>query len=116
MSEDNLLKETLHMINVCDKKESDVSWVGSRDGVYVISWTEFKVIADLEYDSGFGGQEIVDDLVVVFEDNSWLERHEYDGSEGWGFKESPTKNKDTKKFTKLTGHSWSTIERNEEEE
>ena len=39
---------------------------------------------DVEYDTGFGGQELYG--YVMFHDATWLERHEYDGSEWWEFK------------------------------
>ena len=45
---------------------------------------EFKFIdtlANLEYDNGYGTQELFG--VVVFNDGTWLSRWEYDGSEGW---------------------------------
>jgi len=76
----NLLEETLEKLKECGFRESDVSWVGSKDGEYAISWEEFKKIADIEYDNGYGTPEIAIDLVVVGKD-WWLERHEYDGSE-----------------------------------
>lgn len=81
-----LLTETLEIMK--RNKVSDVQWVGSADGQYSISFEEFTRIADIEYDDGFGGQEIADDLIVVGTD--WLlERHEYDGSEWWEFKQLP---------------------------
>lgn len=55
----------------------DVAWVGSQDGEYAISWEEFKAIANFDYDSGYGIQEIARDLVVVFHagvTESWIER------------------------------------------
>lgn len=36
---------------------------------------------DFEYDNGYGTQEISG--VVLFKDNTWLSRGEYDGSEWW---------------------------------
>ena len=42
---------------------------------------------DFEYDAGFGRQELFGN--VWFKDNSWFERHEYDGSEKWKFKSCP---------------------------
>ena len=42
---------------------------------------------DFNYDNGFGGQEVYG--VVVFTDGTWLERHEYDGSEWWEYKKTP---------------------------
>lgn len=42
---------------------------------------------DFTYDNGFGGQELYG--TVVFKDESWLERGEYDGSEWWNYKKLP---------------------------
>jgi hypothetical protein len=36
---------------------------------------------NIEYDSGYGGQELFG--IVLFSDNTWLKRDEYDGSEWW---------------------------------
>ena len=36
---------------------------------------------DFEYNNGFGSQELFG--TVWFNDNTWLERKEYDGSEWW---------------------------------
>jgi hypothetical protein len=86
----NLLKETLEILEENNRNPSQVRWVGSIDGKYAISWDEFAKVADLEYDSSYGWQEIADDLVVVGS-NWWLERHEYDGSEWWEYKTTPKK-------------------------
>ena len=79
----------------------NVAWVGSRDGEFAISWDEFLSINDYAYDSGYGAQHIAKDLVVVFEDGSYLERVEYDGSEAWNFSETPKKSDNPKPFKKL---------------
>jgi len=85
----NLLKETIETLELYDKSPKDVRWVGTEDGKYAISWEEFEKIAkDVEYYSGYGLQEIPDNLVVVGDD-WWLERAEYDGSEWWEFKTMP---------------------------
>lgn len=42
---------------------------------------------DIDYDDGFGIQVITG--CVWFEDNQWLERCEYDGSEWWELKKYP---------------------------
>ena len=42
---------------------------------------------DFEYDNGYGMQELGG--LVWFDDNSWLERREYDGSEWWEYKQYP---------------------------
>jgi len=43
---------------------------------------------ETEYDSGYGAQELYG--AIVFKDGSWLERTEYDGSESWKYKRTPT--------------------------
>lgn len=40
-----------------------------------------QTLQTINYDSGYGWQELYG--VIVFDDNSWLERYEYDGSEHW---------------------------------
>jgi len=50
-------------------------------------WENFTRSLDFEYDSGWGGQNLFG--VVWFEDGSWLERAEYDGSEWWKHKICP---------------------------
>jgi hypothetical protein len=42
---------------------------------------------DFEYDDGYGTQELFGD--IWYEDGSWSEREEYDGSECWKYKCSP---------------------------
>lgn len=82
----NLLEETLSVLTRNGKTESDVLWVGSRE--VKISWDNFVKLADVEYDDGFGTQEVATDLLIVG-DGWWLERLEYDGSEWWSFKTTP---------------------------
>jgi hypothetical protein len=43
---------------------------------------------DFEYDDGYGTQELFG--TIWHEDGSWSERSEYDGSECWAYKCSPT--------------------------
>ena len=42
---------------------------------------------DFEYDNGYGCQEV--DGKIVFTDNSWIQRGEYDGSEWWTYLRCP---------------------------
>lgn len=94
----NFLEETIDKITSCDKTIEDVDWVGSDDGKYVISWNEFAKIANIDYYSGFGLQYIAMDLVVVFNDGSYLYREEYDGSEGWSYAKTPRRQYGAKTF------------------
>jgi len=84
----NLLSETIEILSDNNKTESDVLWVGDLTAYF--SWEHFKKIASVDYDNGFGGAEIIQCLKVVGND-FWLERHEYDGSEWWEYKELPKK-------------------------
>ena len=49
---------------------------------------EFDTLLNIEYDNGYGGQEI--DGTILFNDNTWLSRGEYDGSEWWQYNKCPT--------------------------
>ena len=42
---------------------------------------------DFSYDNGYGGQNLYG--MVWFQDGSWLERYEYDGTEWWGHRTLP---------------------------
>lgn len=88
----NLLKETVDDLKSAGKQPTDIQWIG--DGRYITDWNTFEKIADIEYDSGFGAQEIATTLKIVGVD-WWMERHEYDGSEWWEFKTIPQKEEKT---------------------
>jgi hypothetical protein len=105
----NLLAETLHTLEQNGKSPLIVNWVGSLDGKYAISFAGFRLIANVNYDAGFGAQEVAVNLVVVGDD-WWLERHEYDGSEWWEFKSIPKAQADAKHFDKVVGNYWPSIE------
>ena len=50
-------------------------------------WLMFLEGLRFNYNDGFGSQNLFG--VVWFKDGSWLEREEYDGSEGWILKRTP---------------------------
>ena len=85
----NLLEETKRVIEENNHGVDEVKWLGSANFGW-FKWEDFEQIADIEYDNGYGAPEIAQDLLVVGED-WWLERHEYDGSEWWEFKTTPSK-------------------------
>lgn len=84
----NLKKETLEILKDNGKTTEDIRWIGGKD--ITIPKDLFWKLADNEYNNGYGGAEVADDLVIVG-DNWWLERGEYDGAEWWEFKTLPTK-------------------------
>ena len=52
---------------------------------------EFLEHANVEYNDGYGLEEINTDLILVGKD-FWLERGTYDGSEWWEYKSMPNVN------------------------
>jgi len=87
----NLLAETLGDLAGNGKTSRDVVWVGTADGERSTSWSDFAEFAKgINYDSGYGSEEIPTNLVVVGY-NWWLERWGYDGAEGWTFKTLPVR-------------------------
>lgn len=82
----NLLKETKDVLKENGKTIKDIIAVqGMNFGIPV---DLFLKLADTLYDSGYGSTKVADDLIVIGKD-FWLERHEYDGSEWWEYKELP---------------------------
>jgi hypothetical protein len=51
-------------------------------------YAEFMQKLDFTYDSGYGCQNI--DGVIWFEDGTWADRGEYDGSEWWQYNRCPS--------------------------
>lgn len=97
----NFLEETIKCLQDNGKSPSEVLWVGDRLIGY-FTWDDFKDVANIEYDPGFGSAEINDQIIIVG-DNWWMERQEYDGSEWWEFKTLPQKPSYYKKPTKILG-------------
>lgn len=85
----NLLEETLEKLKEHGKTPEDITWIGCLSDGY-FTWDEFKKLADVEYDDGYGTAEVDEGLVIVG-DTWWLSRGEYDGSEWWDFNEKPEK-------------------------
>ena len=76
----NLLDETKSAISRSKHSTDDVRFVGSRDGKLGIPWSQAEKVLDIDYDDGYGSQEIAADLVVAFTDGGFLRREEYDGT------------------------------------
>lgn len=99
---ENLLNETLETLSAMGASPDDVSYVGTIDGEWQIDWPAFAVIADAEYDAGYGAAEVASDLVVVLKDGRYLQRTEYDGSEGWTWTTPPApRREDARAFSSV---------------
>lgn len=79
----NLLKETIAKLADFGLTPADVVWCGNSEGWF--TWEDFEKVADVNYDAGYGGNEIAIDLIIAGK-GWWLERAEYDGSEWWSLK------------------------------
>lgn len=119
----NLLQETKEEFESSGLVSDDIVYIGSlpigEKPFYSCTWKEYEILADFEYNSGFGGQDIARDLVVIFNDGSVMDRREYDGSEWWELHRSYAIPKETKPITHLesiTGSSWTTLAEIHEEE
>lgn len=98
----HLLNETIDVLNAHGKTPEDVVFVVGFDGAKIYSswtvpseqdlvrtsWNEFKQLANRTYDNDYGGVLVIIATKIVGKD-FWLERHEYDGSEWWEYKELP---------------------------
>lgn len=80
----NLLEETLERMKGVGLGPEDIVFIGSADNEYSMAgWREFRDLADVEYDDGYGAPEVATDLEIWFQDGTYFVRAEYDGSEWW---------------------------------
>lgn len=117
----HLLTETLDRMKQAGHEVEDVVFVGSVDGRYECSWEEFAKLADVEYDSGYGGANVAGDLVIRFRDGRKMWRGEYDGSEWWEadplFEEDAAVRKPIFRIVRDEDHYWASLdEMNPDEE
>jgi len=80
----NLLSETTAKLESIGKAPEDIVHIGNQ--VYSCTWDEFTQLADFDYDSGFGSTNVPADLVILFDDGSWLER----GMDWWRYVKAPS--------------------------
>lgn len=111
----NLKYETLKALKDHGRTEDDIVYVGTN--TFRIPLEDFWELANVDYDNGYGGAEIVEDIIVVGR-GWWLERHEYDGSEWWEYKECPPVPSRVEKVSSILANGWGTLSDNiiEEEE
>ena len=104
----NLLKETKEVLQENGKTLNDIKWIGSY-AFKIDKEVALEIFKKTNYDEGYGAQEVATDLLVVG-DNWWLERHEYDGSEWWEYKEMPNIPKEEKFIERVAGGMWCTLD------
>lgn len=92
MPNQSLLSETIEALALKGKDPAWVAWVEvQEDRISYCSWEEFCAFADaIIYDrNSYEGPLIPPSLKVVGQ-GWWLERWEYDGSEGWRYRQVPS--------------------------
>lgn len=94
----NLKDETLEVLERNNKTIEDILFI-TNGKITSYDKENFIKVIDFTYDGGFGGNEINLALKIVGND-WWLERHEYDGSEWWVYKELPTPDKNIGELTR----------------
>lgn len=97
----NLLQETIEDIEQSGHKPEDIVFIGSEGTGHSCTWDEFTELANRDYDSGFGAQEVASDLIIVFSDGAKMWRHEYDGSENWDYSSPFKMPEETKQIKSL---------------
>lgn len=102
----NLKEETINYLADCGKTKGDILWIGCED--FQIPMEEFWEMADIEYDNGFGAAHVPSDLIIVGS-NWWLNRWEYDGSEGWEYHQTIIMPLETRHINSLFGEFWPTL-------
>ena len=63
--------------------DEDAKVFNLKIGYGLDEWHNFISSLNFEYDDGYGSQELYG--IIWLEDDSWLERSEYDGSEWWKY-------------------------------
>lgn len=94
----NLYKETTTFLKKNNKDWNDVQFVRIKNTNFIYDIDKIQTTFDIDYDCGYGSIQIHSDLIVVGID-WWLERWEYDGSEGWQFNTLPLLQEETQSIT-----------------
>jgi hypothetical protein len=97
----NLLKETTEAISDSGHTPEQIVFIGSRASGHECTWAEFQALANVEYDNGYGPQEVASDLEIAFTDGATMTRREYDGAEAWQFSVPFTRPSGGKPITRL---------------
>ena len=113
----NFKEETLEELKEHGKTWEDVKFIQGKDFSVANSKEEILELMDFEYYDGYGSPDIATDLVIVG-DKWWLERHEYDGSEWWEYKELPAIKSESKKVKSFVAKDigWKSLKEILEEE
>lgn len=105
----NLWKETLEIIENNGRKFDDVTLIHGKE--FAITKEQFLELANVDYDNGYGGVEVAEDLVIEGKDFYML-RKTYDGSEWWEFIDLKPKHYPIERIQRLVRdeeHYWANL-------
>jgi len=74
-------------------------------------WNEFLNKLDFEYDSGYGSQELFG--IIWYEDGTWSDRGEYDGSEWYEYHMCPEVPSELKRIDRVRDNKINEIIKND---
>jgi hypothetical protein len=97
----NLLDETIEILQQLELTKKDISFIGFLTNGQSCTWKEFTILADKDYENGYGTAEVNLDLIIGFHGGDRLQRAEYDGSEGWDYIGKIPTSKNLEKITTL---------------
>jgi hypothetical protein len=88
---DTLYQSVVDCLKKNNKSENDVIWVGTYDGEYVLSWSDFVPMAKKLYELGmYSNARLVQSDLVILGNDWYLERIDIPGlMEQWNFKLFP---------------------------
>lgn len=90
------------LAHIKDRRVTQVLIVCEDVEVFVKGTLEEVLLKlDFEYDDGYGGQELFG--YIWYDDETWSDREEYDGSEWWEYRECPDINTDIEDWGKQPG-------------
>jgi len=91
MDRSNLFIEDIEYINYGDDWDSKIT-MGSYDWEWFLEYCKDYT----NYDNGYGTPKI-GNIEIVFNNGTWLDRGEYDGSEWWDVLSTPERQEDKEK-------------------
>jgi hypothetical protein len=106
----NLYDETVTILEIHNKTIADIEYIGTLE-TKINTHKALELMKKTNYDDGFGGQEIADNLMI--RGNGFvMTRGEYDGSEWWDYMQTdpslPQVERDVKSFKADIG--WKSLE------